>query len=219
MKVHDVAQGSEEWLKLRLGVPTASEFHRIVTAARGDLSKSARKYAYGLVAETLMGKPLEKPPVNTFAMERGRMLEPIAVQQYEFTTDAETKLVGFITTDDGRIGCSPDRLIVGQRGAVEIKCRLDEGHMAILIDGPEDDFKQQIQGQLAVAELAWVDLYAYHPNLPPALIRVERDEPYITKMSAALREFLDIRDEMLRKALASGFFERANDNHQSKEAA
>jgi hypothetical protein len=217
MKIIDVQQGSPEWIKARLGIPTASEFHRIVTAARGDLSKSARKYAFALVAETLMGKPLEKPPLNTFAMERGRMLEPIAIQQYEFITDAETKLVGFITTDDGRVGCSPDRLIVGTRGAVEVKCRLDEGHMAILIDGPEDDFKQQVQGQLAVAELSHVDLFAYHPDLPPALIRVERDEPYIAKMSAALREFLDMRDEMLVKARASGFF--ANDNRVLIEAA
>ena len=36
-------------------------------------------------------------------------------------------------------------------------------------------------------------------------------------MGAALREFLDIRDEMLAKAMASGFF--ANDNSALIEAA
>lgn len=208
MIIHDVTQGTDDWLRVRLGIPTASEFARIITAAKGDLSKSARKYAYALVAETLMGKPLEKPPLTTFAMERGRMLEPIAAQQYEFMTDTETKLVGFVTNDAGTVGCSPDRLIVGARGAVEIKCRLDEGHMAILIDGPEDDFKQQIQGQLAIAELSFVDLFAYHPDLPPVILRIERDEPYIAKMGAALAEFLDIRDAMLLKARSSGFFEQ-----------
>ena len=37
--------------------------------------------------------------------------------------------------DCGRIGASPDGLIVGARGGLEIKCTLDETHMGILIDG------------------------------------------------------------------------------------
>jgi hypothetical protein len=62
MKIIDCVQNSDEWIAARLGIPTASEFHRIITAVKGDLSKSARKYAAGLVAETLLAKPLEKPP-------------------------------------------------------------------------------------------------------------------------------------------------------------
>ena len=33
------------------------KFSRIITAAKGDLSKSAPKYAHQLVAETLLGRP------------------------------------------------------------------------------------------------------------------------------------------------------------------
>lgn len=210
MKIIDCVQGTPEWLAVRLGIPTASEFHRIITAVKGDLSKSARKYAAGLVAETLLGHPLEKPPGPPWAMARGKELEPLAIQQYVYTNDVEVKRVGFVTTDDGRVGCSPDGLIIGTRGGLEVKCTLDENHMSILFDGPGDDYKQQVQGNLATAELEWWDLYAYHPELPPVTIRTYRDEPYIAKMSAALTEFLAIRDEMLAKAMASGFF--ANDN-------
>ena len=207
MKIIECVQGSDEWLNARLGIPTASEFHRIITAVKGDLSKSARKYAAGLVAEALLGKPLEKPPGSLWVMERGKLLEPLAVQQYGFVNDCEVRRVGLVTTDDGRVGGSPDGLILGTRGGLEVKCTLDENHMSIFADGPGDDYKQQVQGNLAICELEWWDLYAYHPELPPVTIRTYRDEPYIDKMRLALTEFLDIRDAMLAKARASGFFE------------
>ena len=206
MITYDMPQGTEAWLQVRLGVPTASQFHRIITAAKGELSKQARKYAHELVAETLLGRPLEGSQMSTMWMQRGKDLEPAAVAQYEFTTDTETCAVGFITTDCGRIGCSPDRLIIGQRGGVEIKCQIDANHIGTLIDGPGDDYKQHVQGLLAVAELTFVDLYGYHPELPPVQIRTYRDDPFIAKMNVALADFLDIRDEMLVRARASGFF-------------
>jgi YqaJ-like viral recombinase domain len=207
--IHDVIQGSPEWLQARLGIPTASQFHRIITAVKGDLSKSARKYAHELVAETLLGEPLESSIGNLDWVVRGKLLEPQAVQQYEFTTDTETRAVGFVTTDDGRLGCSPDRLVIGERGGVEIKCTMPSTHMGYVIDGPDENYKQQCQGQMAISELAWIDLYCYHPSLPPVLLRSVRDEPYIAKMRAALAEFLDMRDEMLMRARSSGFFQMA----------
>jgi hypothetical protein len=190
-----------------MGVPTASCFDKIVTPAKGELSKSSRAYAQYLVAETLLREPLEPERPDPYWIAWGKLHEPMAAQQYAFTTDTEIETVGFVTTDDGRVGCSPDRLIIGERGAVEIKCPAPQTHMGYLIDGPGLDYKCQFQGQMAVAELAFVDFYSFHPSLPPVLIRIERDEPFITKMSAALTEFLAMRDEMLAKALKSGFFE------------
>jgi YqaJ-like viral recombinase domain len=218
MRIVDCVQGTPEWINARLGIPTASEFHNIVGNATGELSRprgkkdgiseTAKKYAYRLVAETLLGRPLEKPPGTPWAMARGKELEPLAVEQYSFIQDVEVRRVGFVTTDDGRIGCSPDGLIIGARGGLETKCLLDEGHMGLFIDGPGDTFKPQVQGNLAGCELEWWDLHGYHPQLPPITIRSYRDEPFIATMGAALREFLDIRDAMLAKARASGFFEQ-----------
>jgi len=229
MKVIDCVQGTPEWIAARLGIPTASEFHCIVGNATGELSRSkdkkglsetAKKYAYRLVAEKLLGRPLEKPPGTPWAMERGKQLEPAARDQYCFANEVEVRTVGFVTTDDGRIGCSPDSLIIGARGGLEIKCLLDEGHMGLLIDGPGDTFKPQVQGNLAGCELEYWDFHGYHPDLPPFTLRTYRDEPYIAKMGAALTEFLEIRDAMLAKAMASGFFaDSANDNRGIAQAA
>jgi hypothetical protein len=207
MITYNMEQGSTEWLAIRLGLPTASEFSKIITPAKGELSKSARSYAQQLVAETLMGEPIEPSIGNLEWVARGKLLEPVAVQQFEFTLDVETRPVGFITTDCGRIGCSPDRLIVGQNGCLEVKCPSPAVHIAYLTDGPGLDHKCQIQGILAVGEFEFCDFYSYHPQLPPALVRVARDEPYISKMRAALGAFLDLRDAMLEQARASGFFE------------
>jgi YqaJ-like viral recombinase domain len=218
MIIHTMEQRSAEWHAIKLGVPSASEFHKIVANSTGELSRprgkkdglgeTAKKYAYGLVAETLLGRPLAKPLGTPWAMARGKELEPLAIQQYSFTNDVEIRRVGFVTTDDGRLGCSPDGLIIGSRGGLEVKSTLDENHMGIFIDGPGDDYAPQVMGCLAIAELEWWDLYAYHPELPPRTIRVVRDDAYIAKMGAALAEFLDIRDAMLAKARASGFFEQ-----------
>jgi hypothetical protein len=206
MKIIDCVQGSDAWLTARLGIPTSSEFHRIITPAKGELSKQSRGYAHQLVAEILLGKPCGINIENMEWVARGRMLEPLAAQQYEFATDTETTPVGFITTDCGRLGCSPDRLIVGVRGVLEIKACAPGTHMGYLLDGVSDTYKPQVMGQIAVAEAEFCDLYAYHPDLPPVTIRTHRDEPYITKMRAALSEFLDMRDAMLEQARASGFF-------------
>jgi YqaJ-like viral recombinase domain len=198
--IHEMEQGSDAWLAARLGIPTASEFHRIITSAKGDLSKSAGKYAHALVAETLLGRPLARSPGTPWAMARGKQLEPFAVAQYAFDNGVEVRRVGFVTTDDGLLGASPDGLIVGQRGGLEVKCLLDDGHVGVWADGPGDDFRQQVQGNLAICELDWWDLYVWHPELPPITIRTLRDEPYIAKMGPALAAFIAMRDALLCKA-------------------
>jgi hypothetical protein len=207
MKIVDCVQGTPGWLAARLGIPTASNADQIITAVKGDLSKSARKYAHQLVADTLLGRLTEPPIGNLEWVARGKALEPKAVQQYEFSTDIETLPVGFITTNDGRMGCSPDRLAAAESGAQEIKCPMPATHVGYLLDGPGDNYRPQVQMQLLVCEVEWIDLYSFHPELPPALIRTVRDEPYIAKMRAALAEFCDMKDAMLVKARASGFFE------------
>ncbi|RJO72888.1 MAG: hypothetical protein C4523_02640 [Myxococcales bacterium] len=202
-----VAQGSDEWLALRLGIPTASNFHRVVTKKKAELSAQAADYALRLVAERLLNMPTESSFSNPW-MERGKDLEDMAVQQYQFQFDVETVAVSFITTDDGSIGCSPDRLVVGSRRvAVEIKCPSPHVHLGYLLDGMTDDYKPQVQGQILVAELERADLYAFHPHCPPALIQTAPDEPYIAKLSDALKRFCGTLDDMHRRALALGAFQ------------
>jgi len=108
----DLKQGSDEWLDARLGIPTASEFDRIITPAKLELSKSARPFMCVKLAEWMAGAPLEAYDVGAHGWgKRGKDLEAEAIRYYEMDRDCETQAVGLVLTDDGMAGASPDRLI------------------------------------------------------------------------------------------------------------
>lgn len=186
----ECSQGSPEWYFARIGIPTSSEFDKILTPT-GKRSTQADKYANRLLAEIILKEPLDmRPP--TFAMERGTMLEADAAASYEFQEDVTTTRAGFFMDDNKRYGCSVDRL-VWDKGLLEIKCPLGDTHMANLLSGKLDDsYKPQVQGQLLVTGKEWNDWYSYFPGLPPSKIRVERDEAYIALLVEALDEFHDL---------------------------
>lgn len=196
-------QGSSAWVKKRLGKVTASEFHKIVTPT-GKLSSQADKYAYRLIAEELMGQPAQDLSGLEW-IERGVALEPRAVQLYEFEHDVITTEIGSIFTDDGEIGCSPDRL-VGSDGLLEIKCCSPQVHIQYMIEGPDEKYRPQVQGQLLVSERRWADFLSYNPFMPRVLVRTPRDEPYIALLRKSLIEFVAIKKEMMAKILSMGAF-------------
>jgi len=143
----NVAQGSTEWLLLRMGRPTASCFDRIITPS-GKPSSQASDYCNLLLAELMLGRPIETPAMPW--MERGSLLEDDARAEYEFVNDVTVDRVGFCTTDDGLIGCSPDGL-VGEDGLLELKCPKAEVHVGYLLledEGVQQAFWAQIPGQL-----------------------------------------------------------------------
>ncbi len=186
MKMLDVEQGSAEWLAARCGIPTASEFSNILTP-KGKSSQSAERYLYTLLAERIKGRP--EPESVSFWMERGHRVESEAASFYELQKDIETVTVGFITNDAGTVGASPDRL-VGDDGLLEIKCPSPHVHLMYLLKKAVDQtYYPQVQGQLWVSERAWADIISYEPSMPPALVRVERDEQYIALLSKAVGEF------------------------------
>ena len=57
--MHPVTQGSEAWLKLRLGHPTASEFHNLITPLwKVKDGEGPKTYLAEKLAEHLTGRPL-----------------------------------------------------------------------------------------------------------------------------------------------------------------
>jgi len=81
---HDVAQYSEVYDRLRLGIPTSSHFHKIITP-QGKPSKQWREYACVLIAERILQRNIEF--YNSPAMERGLIVEAEAADWYEFDQD------------------------------------------------------------------------------------------------------------------------------------
>ena len=186
MTVHDVKQGGSDWLRLRAGIPTASEFLKIITPT-GKASSQANRYCCDLIAERILGRPLES--YVSLAMERGSELESEAIAAYEFERSLDTYVVGFVTDDEQRWGASPDRL-VGDDGLLEVKCPDAGVHVGYLLMRPADrKYYPQIQGQLWITGRKWVDIMSYHPEMPRAIVRVERDEEYLQLLSQAVTCF------------------------------
>ena len=71
-----VLRASVEWHEARLGIPTASEFSRIVTPT-GKLSAARATYMGELLAEWALGEPVGGF-TGTEDTERGQVLEPEA---------------------------------------------------------------------------------------------------------------------------------------------
>lgn len=207
MIVHDVIQGTTAWLELRAGIPTSSAFDKIVTPKECKPSRSAEAYLHHLLAERMMGHPAVEY-VSTY-MDRGSTSEAEAVAFYEFERNVDTTRVGFITNDARTIGTSPDRF-VGDDGLVEIKVPKESTHVSYLLKKPVDqEYYPQVMGQLWITGRKWLDVLSYHPEMPPALVRVERNEKYIATLAAAVTAFSSRLEEAAKSCAERGWIKRA----------
>jgi hypothetical protein len=181
---HNLTQYSEEYDRLKLGIPTSSNFHKIITP-QGKPAKQWRGYACVLIAERILQHKIEF--YNSPAMERGLIVEAEAADWYEFDHDVTVQSIGLITDDDHTMGCSPDRL-VGHDGLREIKAPLPQTQVEYWISGElTERFPPQLQGQLYVSQRSWVDILCWHDVLPKLVMRVEPDEKFIAALARELR--------------------------------
>jgi len=197
MIIVDVEQGSPEWHQARLGIPTASDFKRLVTPT-GKPSTQINGYVNELVAESLMGKKLSG--VETFDMQRGTQLEPQARAWYEFHTDQIVNEVGFVLRDDRQVGCSPDGLT--EFSGLEIKCpKADKQIGHLLLGGLPPEYMPQIQGCLWICERDKWDFVSYHEELPGVLHTVGRDEKLIKTLENQVRTLIELKMAALESLL------------------
>ena len=191
MIVLDVEQGSTPWIECRLGIPTSSEFSKIMTP-KGKLSASRLPYLGKLVAEWALGDVDGIEFAGNAWTERGHILEPKARAAYAFTTDLDPVTVGFVYRDEERTsGCSPDGL-VGDDGLLELKCPKAGTHLTWLAqDVVPREHQPQLQGQLWVCQRDWIDFMSFYPGLPPFLVRVAPDPTYQRALDLAIPQFID----------------------------
>ena len=189
MVVLNIAQGSEAWMRARLGIPTASNFKRIITGT-GAPSGCAAQYMNELLAEWRTGKRRETE--SSHWMRRGIAMEPEARACYAAQTGAPVAQVGLVYRNEARlIAASPDGL-VGEDGLLEIKCPNPTAHMAYLRAAKMPAAHiPQVQGQLWVTNRKWCDFFSYHPDFTEQLLlRVHRDEHYIQQLGGAVEAFV-----------------------------
>lgn len=194
MKIINVEQRSQEWHQARLGVPSASEFDKIVTSD-GSPSKQRTKYLYELVGQKLGALPEES--YTNKAIENGILREAEAREMYSRDVKPVTQ-VGFCIHDEG-YGASPDGF-VDEDGLIEIKCPALSTHIEYLIKQKlPTDYVQQVQGQLLVTERKYNDFISYYPCLKPLVVRCYRDEVFISRLRSELLKFIQELNELTEK--------------------
>lgn len=180
---------------MHVGLPTAGGLDNLLTPEfelrKGETPKT---YVYRKVAEAWRGKPLIDLGGSSFAMEQGMILESEAIPFWELTTGRKITRVGFITTDDGRFGCSPDGIIgrVDREPpcGIEIKCPAPHTHVKYLADGviPKEYRAQVFGGMFATGFQKWVFL-SYCRGFPPLILEAQKDEQIEYRIARAITEF------------------------------
>ncbi len=191
MKIYDCAQGSLEWTKLHFGIPTASGLDNLITPEfelrKGELPKT---YVYKKVAEKLQGRPLIDLGASSFAMDQGMIVEEEARPWYALEYDKKIKQVGFITTDDGRFGCSPDGLILNDDCGLEIKSPAAHTHCKYLCMGVlPKEYAAQVYGSMFVTGFKKWIFVSYRRGFPALVLEIHRDEKAMSMIRAAINQF------------------------------
>jgi len=178
----ELVQGSEQWLQLRAGIVTASEFSQVLAKGAG---KTRRTLLLKKAGERITGDPM-----NTYSnehMERGTEQESGARELYIAHSGNEVTECGFIK--NGNAGYSPDGLI-GNDGLVEIKSRL--AHIqadSLLKDAVPRENIAQIQGGLWISQRKYLDYVSYCPGMPLFIKRIEPDLIYQENLQQELQTF------------------------------
>lgn len=201
-------QGSDEWIKARLGKLGASRFADAIARTKGGWGASRANLRAQLIIERLTGIPAVT--YTNAAMQWGTETEPQARAAYAFARDVTVEECGFIEHPTVQMsGASPDGLVEPD-GLIEIKCPNSAAHIETLIGGTVDErYVFQMQWQMACTGRAWCDFVSFDPRLPERMQlwvkRFPRDPKRIAEMEDLARCFLqevDAAIALLEKAAA-----------------
>ena len=199
---YNITQGSDEWLKARLGILTASEMKLILTPATLKVAKNGevRAHLYELLAQRVT--QFVEPRYVSDDMLRGHEDEILARQIYSENI-APVHEVGFITNDKWgfTLGYSPDGL-VGDDGLIECKSRRQKFQVQTIIENLGEgtipkDFALQCQSGLMISERKWLDFISYSGGMPYCKIRVHS----VPEVQTAIEEAATAFEENIREQL------------------
>lgn len=202
MKIHSIPQGHKDWFKLRMGKVTASELGNLLTPEfKPRTGETPRTYLFSKLAEEWRGEPLIH--LGSWATEQGQVRQDEAIPWLALEKDWDIREGGFLETDDGLAGCSPDGL-VGDNLGVEVKCAEPTNHVRYLVEGilPKA-YVTQVYGSLFVSGFpSWI-FCAYQRGFPPLILEIHRDEAIMSKIDEAIDLFHEKLDEGRRRMIAN----------------
>jgi len=184
--IDDIDQLSDQWFKIKAGIPSAASFDKIITS-KGAPSTQRKKYLYQLAGEAIIGTKTET--YTNSAMQRGIELESEARDLFQMINGVDVKQVGLCFPDQQKkYSCSPDGLLPGS--GLELKCPLIHTHIDYLLGGKlPTEYIQQVQGSMLVTSFQSWWFCSYYPGLKPFIIQVYRDETFISKLKTELDKF------------------------------
>ncbi len=153
-------QQTPEWFSIKKGVISGTQLKAIM-----GTPKARQEAIYDIIGERLMVgiyDDYETP------IQRGNRLEPEAIATYEIETGYQVETIGFCESDESEhMGSSPDGLI-GESGAVEIKCPEHKNYVKYWITNevPDEYIWQCTQYFVINEKLEWLDFVAYNPDIP-----------------------------------------------------
>jgi hypothetical protein len=210
---YEAEQGTEAWLKLRMGKVTASELGNLITDT-GSLRKRdagmRMTYIYGKCAEAFRGQAL--PGFSSFVTEQGIELELQARATLSDILKSEIAHVGFVEREDMPLGCSPDGVIYDGAGFMltgcEIKCpqpvnacrwavesKLDANDFG----APPAEHALQVQCSMLVCEVPFWIFYSHSQSLPCVAMKVRPDFELHATIQKAAALFKEDFDECMEK--------------------
>lgn len=198
-------QRSEAWHRARLGVFTASNADRVLRFNRRANQLELKhdtdtywNYLYKLVTEKITGELVEeKPSLSELPwIKRGIEKEDEARAAFAAKHSIPIKQVGFFTTNDGRLGCSPDGMSEDNKQLLEIKVPapwtfLQYKRGRIGPNASNDPYEMQVAMQLLVTGSEVAHFFVWHEYWPPYYAKKTRDSNYIARIAPLLDQFAE----------------------------
>jgi len=207
-----------EWQLARVGIVTASEADSLISPiGKIRTGEGVESYLCKKLAERWIGGQLPSAFSGSFAMEQGNIVEEQAIPFAAFEYGLDIQQVGFVSTDCGRTGCSPDGLIgfdaskfsktaptpyklSGGESGIEIKCPNLDTHIKYLLAGKlPTDYVAQVQFSMHITGCQTWHFLSYRRNLPALHLVIQRDDKFQESLAQALGEFNQKFDAAMAK--------------------
>lgn len=189
-----------DWLSLRAGKFTGSDFHQYLGITKKELSDTAESNLYKKVLESL-GEQFDSP--QSEAMARGNELEPVARAEYMGDTFNDVQEVAFVDFEKLRAGCSPDGVIFGKDGEIvkiiEIKCPEIKNYLKMAKGKIPPIYATQMQYNMLITGAKSCDFIIYHPDMRLVVQEINADEQYQADIIIALEKLNTRYDEILEE--------------------
>lgn len=206
---NNIAQGSDEWLFMRLGVITGSNCHLIC-----GTDKARKTYMDTLIAEVMMAEAREQ--VHAKPLAWGHMNEKFARNTYEQQLQAIAEIEGR-PMEDGtitevpfcykdlrlRVAASLDGAIFHMGNTVEIKCPYNPvHHVEFNRSGKiKEEYEFQVQHGMYCTDADLCHFGSFEPRFTEKKLIVkviERNEVFMNLFDDAYEQFIYDMDKRLR---------------------